>query len=216
MRKTNLERLLRGRPDGIIINPFECGAIGPDLFRAACDMGLEGLVSKRADRPYCAAGHRTGSRSRTTSTTHLTASRSPRPVTCRTSFSCAARSSAARRSWRVLGEVPDLLGPIHYRARFEEQTLSPDGSKAHYAFELKWKRPERATPPRDMLAALDGRYETKAFDSPPRTGDSRHSRAAGDGPVPDDVTRHTVLPTSSAISSPPVLSIANPTGRPRA
>src|SRR6201997_3465087 len=52
MRKTNLERLLRGRPDGIFINSFEQGAIGPDLFRAACDMGLEGLVSKRADRPY--------------------------------------------------------------------------------------------------------------------------------------------------------------------
>jgi ATP-dependent DNA ligase len=28
------------------------GEIGPDLFRAACDMGLEGLVSKRRDRPY--------------------------------------------------------------------------------------------------------------------------------------------------------------------
>ena len=52
MRKANLERLLRGRPDGIFINPFENGAIGPDLFRAACDMGLEGLVSKRSDRPY--------------------------------------------------------------------------------------------------------------------------------------------------------------------
>jgi bifunctional non-homologous end joining protein LigD len=51
-RKTNLDRLLRGRPDGIFINPFESGAIGPDLFRAACDMGLEGLVSKRSDRPY--------------------------------------------------------------------------------------------------------------------------------------------------------------------
>jgi bifunctional non-homologous end joining protein LigD len=52
MRKTNLERLLRGRPDGIFVNPFESGAIGPDLFHAACSMGLEGLVSKRADRPY--------------------------------------------------------------------------------------------------------------------------------------------------------------------
>jgi ATP-dependent DNA ligase len=30
MRKTNLERLLRGRPDGIFVNPFETGAIGPD------------------------------------------------------------------------------------------------------------------------------------------------------------------------------------------
>jgi hypothetical protein len=26
--------------------------IGPDLFRAACQMGLKGLVSKRRDRPY--------------------------------------------------------------------------------------------------------------------------------------------------------------------
>jgi bifunctional non-homologous end joining protein LigD len=52
MRKTNLERLLRGRPDGIFINPFEIGAIGPDLFRAACGMGLEGLVSKHRERPY--------------------------------------------------------------------------------------------------------------------------------------------------------------------
>ena len=32
--------------------PFEQGEIGPDLFRAACGMGLEGMVSKRADRPY--------------------------------------------------------------------------------------------------------------------------------------------------------------------
>jgi bifunctional non-homologous end joining protein LigD len=28
------------------------GEIGPDLFRAACRMGLEGLVSKRRDRVY--------------------------------------------------------------------------------------------------------------------------------------------------------------------
>jgi ATP-dependent DNA ligase len=45
-------RQLRGRPDGIFINPFEQGEIGPELFRAACRMGLEGLVSKRRDRPY--------------------------------------------------------------------------------------------------------------------------------------------------------------------
>ena len=52
MRKANLERLLARRPEGIFINPFERGDIGPDLFRAACDMGLEGLVSKRRDTPY--------------------------------------------------------------------------------------------------------------------------------------------------------------------
>jgi bifunctional non-homologous end joining protein LigD len=52
MRKAHLSRLLARRPDGIFISPFEQGEIGPDLFRAACNMGLEGLVSKRRDRPY--------------------------------------------------------------------------------------------------------------------------------------------------------------------
>jgi ATP-dependent DNA ligase len=52
MRKTNLARLLARRPDGIFVAPFEQGEIGPDLFRKACEFGLEGLVSKRRDRPY--------------------------------------------------------------------------------------------------------------------------------------------------------------------
>ena len=52
MRKAHLERLLARRLHGIIISLFEQGEIGPDLFRAACNMGLEGLVSKRRDRPY--------------------------------------------------------------------------------------------------------------------------------------------------------------------
>jgi ATP-dependent DNA ligase len=52
LRKNNLERLLARCPEGIFVNPFECGEIGPDLFAAACRMGLEGLVLKRRDRPY--------------------------------------------------------------------------------------------------------------------------------------------------------------------
>jgi len=52
MRKVNLERLLARRPEGVFVNPFERCEIGPDLFRAACRMGLEGLVSKRRDQPY--------------------------------------------------------------------------------------------------------------------------------------------------------------------
>jgi bifunctional non-homologous end joining protein LigD len=52
MRKAHLERLLARRPDGIFTISFEQGEIGPDLFRAACNMGLEGLVSKRLDRLY--------------------------------------------------------------------------------------------------------------------------------------------------------------------
>jgi hypothetical protein len=52
MRKANLERLLARRPEGIFINPFERGEIGPDLFAPACRVRLEGLVSKRRNRPY--------------------------------------------------------------------------------------------------------------------------------------------------------------------
>jgi bifunctional non-homologous end joining protein LigD len=39
LRKSNLKRLLARRPEGIFVNPFERGEIGPDLFRAACQMG---------------------------------------------------------------------------------------------------------------------------------------------------------------------------------
>src|SRR5271154_5480384 len=42
MRKANLDRLLARRPDGNFVAPFEQGEIGPELFRAACNTGLEG------------------------------------------------------------------------------------------------------------------------------------------------------------------------------
>ena len=52
LRKTNLARLLARRVDGIFLSDFEQGEIGPDLFRHACLMGLEGLVSKHRESPY--------------------------------------------------------------------------------------------------------------------------------------------------------------------
>jgi bifunctional non-homologous end joining protein LigD len=52
LRNNNLAQLLRGRTQGIFIAPFEQGEIGPDLFQAACSMGLEGLVSKHRARTY--------------------------------------------------------------------------------------------------------------------------------------------------------------------
>jgi len=58
LRKTNLARLLARRADGIHIAPFEHGEIGPELFRAACEMGLEGMVSKRRDSRYRAGPSR--------------------------------------------------------------------------------------------------------------------------------------------------------------
>jgi bifunctional non-homologous end joining protein LigD len=49
-RKTNLARLLARRADGIFVAPTEQGEIGPDLFRAACRMGLCGF-GLEASRP---------------------------------------------------------------------------------------------------------------------------------------------------------------------
>lgn len=51
-RKRKLAELLRGRPEGIFVAPFELGQVGPSLFEAACRMGLEGLVSKHRERRY--------------------------------------------------------------------------------------------------------------------------------------------------------------------
>ncbi|WFU66721.1 MULTISPECIES: DNA ligase [Bradyrhizobium] len=40
MRKTNLQRLLVRRPEGIFVSDFEQGEIGPDLFRKAREFGF--------------------------------------------------------------------------------------------------------------------------------------------------------------------------------
>jgi bifunctional non-homologous end joining protein LigD len=52
MRKAHLDRLLRGRTEGVFVATFEQGESGPALFPLAIDMGLEGFVSKRVDRTY--------------------------------------------------------------------------------------------------------------------------------------------------------------------
>jgi ATP-dependent DNA ligase len=52
LRKQNLAALLARRSDGIHAAPYELGEIGPDLFRHACLIGLEGLVSKHRERAY--------------------------------------------------------------------------------------------------------------------------------------------------------------------
>lgn len=51
-RKAELGQLLRRHAEGIFAAPFEQGAIGPDLFGAACRLELEGIVSKHRERRY--------------------------------------------------------------------------------------------------------------------------------------------------------------------
>jgi len=49
---TAVALVLARRVDGIHLAPFEQGEIGPGLFRHACLMGLEGLVSKHRESVY--------------------------------------------------------------------------------------------------------------------------------------------------------------------
>jgi bifunctional non-homologous end joining protein LigD len=52
LRKANLARLLARRVNGIFPSDFEQGEIDPNLFRHACLMGLERMVSIHCERPY--------------------------------------------------------------------------------------------------------------------------------------------------------------------
>ena len=52
MRTASLARLLARRIDGIFLSDFGQREIGPDLFRHACLLGLEGLVGPHRERPY--------------------------------------------------------------------------------------------------------------------------------------------------------------------
>jgi bifunctional non-homologous end joining protein LigD len=60
MRKASLAKLLARRPDGIFLNSFEQGEIGPDLFFQACMMGLEGWCLNAAIGPIAAVAQKTG------------------------------------------------------------------------------------------------------------------------------------------------------------
>jgi bifunctional non-homologous end joining protein LigD len=54
LRKGALAGLLSDPTDRIFIAEYEQGDIGDALFKVACNMGLEGIVSKRLDHGYCA------------------------------------------------------------------------------------------------------------------------------------------------------------------
>jgi ATP-dependent DNA ligase len=51
-RRAALASLLRGIGDGIVLSEHMDGEHGPAMFRHACRLGLEGIVSKRRDRHY--------------------------------------------------------------------------------------------------------------------------------------------------------------------
>jgi ATP-dependent DNA ligase len=65
MRKTNLDRLLARRPDGIFVAPFEQGEIGRSYSAPPVAWGSKGWSASDGTGPIAAVAASTGSRSRT-------------------------------------------------------------------------------------------------------------------------------------------------------
>jgi ATP-dependent DNA ligase len=63
-RRKRLEALLAGAPHGLLFSDHMDGPDGEAMFRHACRLGLEGIVSKKLAAPYLWAGARAGGRSR--------------------------------------------------------------------------------------------------------------------------------------------------------
>lgn len=63
-------------------------------------------------------------------------------------------------NWNVLAELPRVVEPLKFQARFQQQELYPGSSKADYAFELSWRRPEHTVPPLE----LDCYFTVKSFE----------------------------------------------------
>ena len=59
IRKTNLDRLL-ARPEGIFVNPFERGEIGPDLFGPPAGWDWRGWCQSGETGPIRLGGLATG------------------------------------------------------------------------------------------------------------------------------------------------------------
>ena len=56
-RKARLRSLLVRSKMGIVYSDHVAGDDGAKIFAAACEIGLEGIVSKRRDRPYVSGNH---------------------------------------------------------------------------------------------------------------------------------------------------------------
>ena len=51
-RRVVLSHLLNGLDGSVLMSEIGDGPDGPAMFRAACRLGLEGIISKRRDQPY--------------------------------------------------------------------------------------------------------------------------------------------------------------------
>jgi putative Mg2+ transporter-C (MgtC) family protein len=76
----------------------------------------------------------------------------------------AALVVAGSDDWQAIREIPDLVRPLHYRARFQQQRQIAGSGRAEYVFELSWRRPERAAPPVDLISLISRNYVVTSFE----------------------------------------------------
>jgi len=67
-RRAMLKKLIRKAGPALIFSEHMAAEEGEAMFRHACALGLEGIVSKRLDKPYASGRCRAGSRSGTRAT----------------------------------------------------------------------------------------------------------------------------------------------------
>jgi putative Mg2+ transporter-C (MgtC) family protein len=67
-------------------------------------------------------------------------------------------------TWTVVAELPRLIQPMNFRARFQHRKHDPASDTADYAFELSWRQAERAVPPLELLESFDQHFTIKSFE----------------------------------------------------
>ncbi len=76
----------------------------------------------------------------------------------------AALTITCEAKWDVVERLTELVQPLLYRARFQEQRRTLDPATTDYTFEISWQRDERAAPPLDLLRVVDKHFSVKSFE----------------------------------------------------
>jgi putative Mg2+ transporter-C (MgtC) family protein len=61
-------------------------------------------------------------------------------------------------------DLPKLVAPLKYQARFHRQSATPNPAPPEYSFEVSWRQPELSGPPLDLLRVINERYPTTFFE----------------------------------------------------
>ena len=70
----------------------------------------------------------------------------------------------AEDNWRLVTELPRLAAKRRCYPRFQQRTPSLEPGKCEFAFELRWKLPERSAPPIEWLQEMNEQYVVTSFE----------------------------------------------------